>query len=163
MPRAGLEPAHLAAEDFESSVSTYFTIWANWVSILPNIYIISHFPPKHQTFFNFFVWCFSNHPHTSEYYTTVFNCCQHILKKRLVRMFNNQVSTPIRVHLDFVQDHRVFKGTIGNCIRIRIRCSDNCMCVGITHQDISGFISLGCDTGNHEQIFHINNPVSSQN
>ena len=28
VPRAGLEPAHLAAEDFESSVSTYFTIWA---------------------------------------------------------------------------------------------------------------------------------------
>ncbi len=28
VPRAGLEPAHLAARDFKSLVSTYFTTWA---------------------------------------------------------------------------------------------------------------------------------------
>ena len=28
VPRAGIEPARLAARDFKSLVSTYFTIWA---------------------------------------------------------------------------------------------------------------------------------------
>ncbi len=59
--RAGLEPAHLAARDFKSLVSTYFTIWALtfkelWINFLTHhdciIFLISQFV---QYFFYFFL------------------------------------------------------------------------------------------------------------
>ena len=33
VPRAGLEPAHLAVGDFESPASTYFATWAGYWSV----------------------------------------------------------------------------------------------------------------------------------